>query len=126
MFYHCDQLIKGMYHVFLKRWRKEHKRLLLLRAEEYYATPKTVLIRVLRFLRLETPADWQPMLQLPVRLAGPRPVGGLPPSPRPWRASCATSTRRGSVSSLTCSRLNPTQPIGEYGRVKDEDLTTLR
>ena len=81
VFYHCDQLIKGMYHVFLKRWRKEHKRLLLLRAEEYYATPKTVLIRVLRFLRLETPADWQPMLQLPVRLARPRPVGGLPPIP---------------------------------------------
>ena len=81
VFYHCDQLIKGMYHVFLRRWRKEHKRLLLLRAEEYYQTPKTVLMRALRFLRLQTPSDWRSILDPPVQRAGPRPEGGLPPLP---------------------------------------------
>ena len=25
-FYHCDQLIKGMYTVFLRRWRREFRR----------------------------------------------------------------------------------------------------
>ena len=87
VFYHCDQLIKGMYHVFFRRWRKEHKRLLLLRAEEYYQTPKTVLIRALRFLRLQTPTDWRPILDPPVQRAGPRPEDGLPPLPASMEAT---------------------------------------
>lgn len=41
-FYHCDQLIKGMYSIFFRRWQREHRRLLPLRAEEYYARPKVL------------------------------------------------------------------------------------
>ena len=33
VFYHCDQLIKGMYSVFLPRWRREHSRLLFLQQQ---------------------------------------------------------------------------------------------
>lgn len=40
--YHRNQLIKGMYSVFLKRWQREHRRLLPLRAEDYYARPKVL------------------------------------------------------------------------------------
>ena len=87
VFYHCDQLIKGMYQVFLKRWRKEHRRLLLLRAEEYYTTPKTVFVRALRFLRLQTPKDWRTLLDPPIQRAGPRPDGGLPPMPASMEAT---------------------------------------
>ena len=82
VFYHCDQLIKGMYSVFLKRWRKEHARLLLLRAEQYYADVKGVLAIALRFVGLQPPstdAGWQPLLASPVQLAGTRPKDGAPP-----------------------------------------------
>ena len=89
VFYHCDQLIKGMYHSFLRRWRKEFSRLLLLRAEEYYRAPRITLERALGFLRLPPPANetqWAALLQPAVQLAGPRPPGGLPPVPKPMEA----------------------------------------
>jgi len=83
-FYHCDQLIKGMYVTFLRRWRKEMARLLLLRAEEYFSAPKLVLSRALSFLGLTLPSDdagWAPMLNEPRQVAGTRPPGGTPPIP---------------------------------------------
>ena len=82
VFYHCDQLIKGLYSVFLKRWRKEHRRILLLRSEQYFAEPRAVLSRSLAFLGLNLPtndATWTPLLKPAVQLAGTRPVAGTPP-----------------------------------------------
>ena len=81
-FYHCDQLIKGMYSVFYRRWQAEHRRLLPLRAEEYYARPKAVLTRAMRFIGVAPPTDeagWAPILSPMVQLAGSRPKGGAPP-----------------------------------------------
>ena len=71
----------GMYIVFLKRWRREHAKLLLLRAEAYHADVKGVLTRCFGFLGLKPPAsdaEWQPMLDMRVQLAGTRPAGGAP------------------------------------------------
>ncbi len=84
VFYHCDQLIKGMYIIFLQRWRREFRRLLLLRSEDYYAEPLGPLTAALRFLGLSVPstnAEWHPLLEPTVQLAGSRPPGGLPPLP---------------------------------------------
>jgi N-acetylgalactosamine 4-sulfate 6-O-sulfotransferase len=82
-FYHCDQLIKGIYSVFLREWLREHpRRLLALRAEENYASPTTTLARALRYLGLPVPADeagWRPLLDLPKQLHYSRPKGGAPP-----------------------------------------------
>ena len=81
-FYHCDQLIKGMYSVFFRRWQKEHRRLLPLRAEEYYAQPKAVLARAMRFIGVGPPTDdagWAPVLSPKTEVAGSRPKGGTPP-----------------------------------------------
>ena len=84
-FYHCDQLIKGMYSVFLPHWRRAFPRLLALRSEEYFVDPAAVLARALRFLRLTLPAtdaEWAPLLAPKRQLHGPRPAGGTPPLQR--------------------------------------------
>ena len=88
-FYHCDQLIKGMYAVFLPHWRREFARVLPLRAEEYFSTPETVLSRVFKFLRLRIPQtreEWAPFLKSGRVLHGSRPAGGKPPLPDTVRA----------------------------------------
>ena len=71
-----------MYSVFYRRWQAEHRRLLPLRAEEYYARPKAVLTRAMRFIGVAPPTDeagWAPILSPMVQLAGSRPKGGAPP-----------------------------------------------
>ena len=71
-----------MYHVFLKRWQREFRKLLLLRSEQHFSNTKAVLARELAFLGLDAPVDdasWGAMLSPPVQLAGPRPEGGAPP-----------------------------------------------
>jgi N-acetylgalactosamine 4-sulfate 6-O-sulfotransferase len=88
-FYHCDQLIKGIYAVFLPHWRREFARLLPLRAEEYLRAPEAVLARAFRFLRLrvpQTPTEWRPILGRSRVLHGSRPSGGKPPLPPDVRA----------------------------------------
>ena len=82
VFYHCDQLIKSMYAVFLPRWRSEHRRVLALRAEDYYASPRGVLASALRFIGAQPPAEqtvWDELLRGPPRVHGTRPAGGVPP-----------------------------------------------
>ena len=44
-----------MYSVFYRRWQAEHRRLLPLRAEEYYERPKAVLARAMRFIGVAPP-----------------------------------------------------------------------
>ena len=63
-FGHCDQLIRGLYSVFLPRWRQDHPRLLALRAEQYYSRPREVLQSVFSFLNLKTDdeAAWSRLL----------------------------------------------------------------
>ena len=57
-FYHCDQLIKGMYSEFLPEWQWAFgQRLLVFRAERYFARPARVLHRVWRALGLRAPTD---------------------------------------------------------------------
>lgn len=83
-FYHADQLIKGLYALFLPHWRREFAHLLPLRSEEYFASPRAVLGRVLPFLGLPLPAserEWGPLLDGPRVLHGTRPGGGKPPLP---------------------------------------------
>ena len=83
VYYHCDQLIKGMYHVFMPKWTNEFRDLLPLRAEQYWAQPKRVLGAALAFIGVAEPdADgWRRMLEVKRQLHGPRPPGGLPPIP---------------------------------------------
>ena len=66
------------------RWRKEFRRLLLLRAEQYYDAPKQTLARSLSFIGLSPPqgdTGWAPLLSRKVERAGSRPSGGAPPLP---------------------------------------------
>jgi N-acetylgalactosamine 4-sulfate 6-O-sulfotransferase len=84
-FYHCDQLIKGIYAVFLPEWRREFARLLPLRTEEYFVAPQAVLARAFRFLRLRVPQtqeEWRPILGRGRMVHGSRPSGGKPPLPQ--------------------------------------------
>ena len=90
VFYHCDQLIKGMYIIFLERWRREFGRLLLLRSEDYYEAPRRALTTALRFLGLDVPStdlEWQPLLEPAVQVAGTRPPDGLPLLPAAMEAA---------------------------------------
>ena len=58
VYYHCDQLIKGMYSEFLPEWQWAFgQRLLVFRAERYFARPARVLHRVWRALGLRAPTD---------------------------------------------------------------------
>lgn len=88
-FYHCDQLIKGMYAVFLPRWRREFPgRVLPLRAEQYYKQPQTVLTKAMKFIGVAPPSDdagWRPILSPGISVAGTRPAGGAPPLAGPTR-----------------------------------------
>ena len=73
----------------IRRWRKEFTKLLFLRAEDYYASPRAVLTRAMRFLALAIPLDeagWAPLLTPEVVRAGPRPEAGLPPLPATMEA----------------------------------------
>lgn len=88
-FYHCDQLLKGIYAVFLPQWRREFARLLPLRTEEYFSAPEAVLARAFRFLRLrvpQTPQEWRPILGRGRVVHGSRPPDGKPPLPHDVRA----------------------------------------
>ena len=83
-FYHCDQLIKGIYAVFLPHWRREFARVLPLRAEEYFGTPEVVLARAFGFLGLHVPStelEWSPFFTRGRVVHGSRPKGGKPPLP---------------------------------------------
>ena len=57
VYYHCDQLIKGMYAVFLPEWQAAipSHRLLVLRTEAYLAHPLRALRKVSRLLGLPPP-----------------------------------------------------------------------
>ena len=82
VFYHCDQLAKGMYAVFTPRWRAEHRRILFLRSEDYFARPRATLARAMGHVGLAAPANeagWARLLEPPVTLHGTRPKGGAPP-----------------------------------------------
>ena len=96
-FYHCDQLIKGMYHVFMPKWVHEFRDLLPLRAEQYWAQPKRVLGAALAFIGVAEPdADgWRRMLEVKRQLHGPRPPGGLPPIPEAVARELAAFYRDG-------------------------------
>ena len=81
VFYHCDQLIKGMYSVFLPAWRKEHKRMLFLRTEQYIAETQSTLLRAMEFIGLPPPESeeaWQPLLNAHITIHGQRPKEGTP------------------------------------------------
>lgn len=82
VFYHCDQLIKGMYSVFLPAWRAQHQRLLALRSEDYFASPRRVLERAMAHIGLPPPTDeagWAPLLDGRRTIHGTRPAAGTPP-----------------------------------------------
>ena len=59
MYYHCDQLIKGMYSEFYPEWRAYIKpqRLLVLRTEDYFGRPLRGVRRVWRLLGLRPPTE---------------------------------------------------------------------
>ena len=97
VYYHCDQLIKGMYHVFMPKWTNEFRDLLPLRAEQYWAQPKRVLGAALAFIGVAEPdADgWRRMLEVKRQLHGPRPPGGLPPVPEAVARELAAFYRDG-------------------------------
>ena len=100
VFYHCDQLIKGMYSVFLPAWRREHRRMLFLRSESYKADVKGTLRRVMAFVGLEAPAAagddaWKAYLGGRVTIHGTRPKGGTPQMAAPTLALLKTFYRPG-------------------------------
>ena len=86
VFYHCDQLIKGMYASFLPAWRREHQKILFLRSEDYFAAVKPTLLRTMKFIGLPPPQTeqaWAPLLNARRTLHGQRPAGGAPPMAKP-------------------------------------------
>ncbi|WIA42833.1 hypothetical protein OEZ86_008761 [Tetradesmus obliquus] len=54
VFFHCDQVLRGMYWVFLQGWQRHFgpDQLLVLLSEDLFRSPQTVLKRVVRFLGL--------------------------------------------------------------------------
>mmetsp|Transcript_37263 Transcript_37263/g.102850 ORF Transcript_37263/g.102850 Transcript_37263/m.102850 type:complete len:112 (-) Transcript_37263:39-374(-) len=63
-----------MYHIFLRRWKREFRRLLVLRSEDYFTRRQHVLQRALGFLGLDAPADaaqWDALLSPAIQVAGP-------------------------------------------------------
>uniref|UniRef100_A0A383WH12 Sulfotransferase n=1 Tax=Tetradesmus obliquus TaxID=3088 RepID=A0A383WH12_TETOB len=54
VFFHCDQVLRGMYWVFLQGWQRHFgpDQLLVLLSEDLFKSPKAVLRRVVRFLGL--------------------------------------------------------------------------
>ena len=61
VYYHADQLLKSLYVAYLPTWLRAfgRRRLLLLRAEDYWASPATTLGAVSDFLGLGMPSDAQ-------------------------------------------------------------------
>jgi len=59
VYYHCDQLIKGMYSEFVPEWQAyvRPQRLLVLRSEDYFERPLRSVRRVWRLLGLRAPTD---------------------------------------------------------------------
>lgn len=59
VFFHCDQLIRGMHDVFAETWLATFPReLLLVKAEEYFADTRRVLSAVARHFGIEANATW--------------------------------------------------------------------
>ncbi|KAL1524901.1 hypothetical protein AB1Y20_019779 [Prymnesium parvum] len=98
VFYHCDQLIKGMYHVFMPRWKQEFSRILALRAEQYYSSTRQVLERVIDFLGLQPPANrsgWSELLSPAKQVAGYRPKDAAAPLKRHPTCTDGVAKREG-------------------------------
>lgn len=66
VFYHCDQILRGMYSTYLEIWFRYFPRdaFLILKSEEYFSDPRGTIRRVLGFLGLPDPKDegeWEKM-----------------------------------------------------------------
>ena len=100
VFYHCDQLIKGMYSIFTPAWRKEHRRILFVRSESYFADVQGTLKRAMAFVGLTPPADtdaagWAKHLNGRNTIHGTRPKEGTPPMAAPTKALLTSFYRPG-------------------------------
>lgn len=71
VYYHCDQIIKGMYAVFVPEWQAAipAERLLFFRTEAYVAHPLRALRRVSRLLGLPPPSPGEARAAAGVRSA---------------------------------------------------------
>jgi len=75
VFFHCDQLFRGMYAVYLNIWFRYFPReqFLIINSQDYFDSPRNTTRRVLNFLGLPDPPDeatWAAM-----EAAGPRQSG---------------------------------------------------
>ena len=107
VFYHADQLLKGAYALYVDEWLRAFgkKRLLLLRAEDYWARPEEALSSVFAFLGLRsmpTPEDGTPSVRChTASTAFSYPIPSLMPSRMPSRSASAAATRTHAKISFT-------------------------
>ncbi|GFH25388.1 sulfotransferase, partial [Haematococcus lacustris] len=59
IFFHADQIIRGMYSIFLEVWLRHFQRssMLVLKSEEYFRAPAATVDKVFAFLGLTKPSD---------------------------------------------------------------------
>eukprot|EP00191_Tetraselmis_sp_GSL018_P003786 CAMPEP_0177598730 /NCGR_PEP_ID=MMETSP0419_2-20121207/12543_1 /TAXON_ID=582737 /ORGANISM="Tetraselmis sp., Strain GSL018" /LENGTH=412 /DNA_ID=CAMNT_0019091271 /DNA_START=204 /DNA_END=1442 /DNA_ORIENTATION=+ len=66
VFFHCDQLIRGMYSIFVEGWTAffGDEAFLAVEAEAYYSSPREVLAEVMNHLglRLPTNEEWEAII----------------------------------------------------------------
>lgn len=69
VFYHADQLIKGMYSIFMEDWITAFplQNFVVIRAEDYYERPRPALQRVFKLLNVSQPSEdvWNAMTEGP-------------------------------------------------------------
>ncbi|KAK3268393.1 hypothetical protein CYMTET_23104 [Cymbomonas tetramitiformis] len=69
VFYHADQLIKGMYSIFMEDWITAFplQNFAVIRAEDYYERPRPALQRVFKLLNVSQPSEdeWNAMTEGP-------------------------------------------------------------
>lgn len=95
VFYHCDQLFKSIYAPYVRVWARAYaprwrELLLVLRTEDYAASPRASLERVFSFVGLRAPDEgwWASALAAPRQRNGAaRDWSRIPPMPAETRAA---------------------------------------